>query len=347
MRLLITGGAGFIGSNITARLLAMGHEVIVLDNLARRGSEANLNWLQEQNRGGQLHFENADIRQFEAVQNVFKKYPGIGVVIHQAAQVAVTTSVINPREDFEINALGTLNLLEAARIQSSLPIFLFASTNKVYGWMEHISIVEREGRYQYRDLVFGVPETEALDFHSPYGCSKGSADQYVRDYSRIYGLKTVVFRQSCIYGPRQFGIEDQGWVAWFIIAAVLGKTLTIYGDGKQARDVLYVEDLVDLYLAAIEQIDVSAGKVYNIGGGPKHQLSLLKLLSLIKELTGRDIPVIYSDWRPGDQLVFTCDIRKVQTDLAWEPKIGISDGINSLYEWVNKHAQLIAKELTL
>ena len=345
MKLLITGGAGFIGSNITSRLLAMGHEVILLDNLSRMGSRTNLRWLHDQDQGEQLHFEHADIRQFEVVQDVFKKYLDIEVLVHQAAQVAVTTSVNNPIEDFEINALGTLNLLEAARMQSSPPIFLFASTNKVYGGMEHLAVLDKNGRYEYRDLPFGVSEKEPLDFHSPYGCSKGAADQYVRDYARIYGLKTVVFRQSCIYGPRQFGIEDQGWVAWFAIAAMLGKPLTIYGDGKQVRDVLYVDDLVDLYLTTIEQIGISSGKIYNVGGGPEHQLSLLELLNLLRELMGKEVRVRYSNWRPGDQPAFVSDIRKVQTELAWKPKVQIRDGINSLCEWINNHSQLIAKEL--
>jgi CDP-paratose 2-epimerase len=347
MKILITGGAGFIGSNIAARLIAMGQEVIILDNLSRKGAGANLNWLNEQAEPGQLHFKRADIRQSEEVKSVFREYKSIDVVIHQAAQVAVTSSVVNPREDFEINALGTLNLLEIVRMQPIPPFFLFASTNKVYGAMKHVSIVENDVRYQYRDLTLGVSETESLDFHSPYGCSKGAADQYVRDYSRIYGLRTVVFRQSCIYGPRQFGIEDQGWVAWFIIGTVLGKPLTIYGDGKQVRDVLYVDDLVDLYLTAIGKINISTGKIYNIGGGANHQLSLLELLSLLRELIGKEIPVSYSDWRPGDQPVFVSDIRKVQTELNWKPKIGVCEGVALLLDWVSKHSHMIVKELKL
>jgi CDP-paratose 2-epimerase len=345
MKVLITGGAGFIGSNIAARLLAMGHEVIILDNLSRKGSEANLNWLNEQAEPGHLHFKRADIRQFKEVKSVFRECQRIDAVIHQAAQVAVTSSVFNPREDFEINAIGTFNLLEVTRMQSTPPIFLFASTNKVYGMLEDLSVIERDGRYQFKDLNFGVPEMQPLDFHSPYGCSKGAADQYVRDYARIYKLKTVVFRQSCIYGPRQFGIEDQGWVAWFIIANVLGKPLKIYGDGKQVRDTLYVDDLVDLYVTAIERIDVSNGKVYNIGGGPKYQLSLLKLVSLLKELTGKDVPLSYCDWRPGDQPVYVSDIRKAQAELGWQPTVTTLDGVTRLYSWVCKYSQLIKQQL--
>lgn len=345
MKILITGGAGFIGANITTRLLSLGHEVVVLDNLSRRGAEANLKWIREHAESREFHFEQADIREPDAIEAVFKRHGGIDAVIHQAAQVAVTTSVTEPREDFEVNALGTFNMLEAARRQSSPPSFLFASTNKVYGGMEDVAVEQRNGRYQYRDLPFGVPESQPMDFHSPYGCSKGAADQYVHDYARIYGLKTVVFRQSCIYGPRQFGIEDQGWVAWFIIAALLKQPLTVYGDGKQVRDVLYVDDLVDVYLAALNNIDKAAGKIYNIGGGAGNQLSLLELLDLLRELTGEDVPVASDDWRPGDQPVFVCDVRKAEAELGWKPNVAVADGVARLFDWVSQNRNLIKTEL--
>jgi CDP-paratose 2-epimerase len=245
-----------------------------------------------------------------------------------------TTSVADPRTDFEINALGTFNLLEAVRLSGQRPAFLFASTNKVYGGMEDVPVVERDGAYDYESLPFGVDESRQLDFHSPYGCSKGAADQYVLDYARIYGLPTVVFRQSCIYGTRQFGVEDQGWVAWFVIAAVTGRPITIYGDGKQVRDVLFVEDLLDLYEAAIERIDEVKGNAYNVGGGPGNRMSLLQLVAKLERMLGREIPLSFSDWRPGDQRVFVADIRKAKQDLGWTPKVSPDEGVRKLLDWV-------------
>jgi CDP-paratose 2-epimerase len=255
-----------------------------------------------------------------------------------AAQVAVTTSVTDPRTDFEVNALGTFNLLEAARHAGDNPIVVFASTNKVYGGMEDVAIVEQPTRYAYRDLPLGVPETRPLDFNSPYGCSKGAADQYTRDYARIYGLRSVVFRQSCIFGPHQMGVEDQGWVAWFVIAALTGQPITIYGDGKQVRDVLHVDDLIDAYLAAVERIDVTAGQVYNMGGGPDLTMSVwAEFGPMLEKLLGRRIEVGYGDWRPGDQRVYISDIRKAKQELGWAPKIGVHDGLAQLIEWVKAH----------
>src|SRR5882762_1652571 len=243
MRALVTGGIGFIGTNLSHRLLSDGNQVILFDNLSRTGVQHNLDWLKA-THGKRLQFVQGDTRDFDAV---LKAIQNIDIVFHLAAQVAVTTSVSNPREDFSINAQGTLNVLEAARRQEPMPIVLYASTNKVYGDLEHLRVVERSSRYEFDNLPEGVSEACPLDFHSPYGCSKGAADQYVRDYHRIYGINTVVLRQSCIYGTRQFGHEDQGWIAWFVIAASLGFPLTIYGDGKQVRDVLSVEDLLDVY----------------------------------------------------------------------------------------------------
>jgi CDP-paratose 2-epimerase len=263
------------------------------------------------------------------------------VIVHLAGQVAVTTSVTNPREDFEANALGTFNALEAARASGRDPIFVYASTNKVYGEMEEVPLAEDPTRYRYADLEYGCPETQPLDFHSPYGCSKGTGDQYVRDYARIYDLRSVVFRQSCIYGPRQFGIEDQGWVAWFVIAAVLGRPITIYGDGKQVRDVLHVDDLLDAYDAAVEKIDAVAGRVYNIGGGSENVMSVwVEFGSLLAKLLGKEIPVARGDWRPGDQKVFYADIRKAERELGWSPKIGVEEGVERLFRWVRKNKDL-------
>src|SRR5262249_50328517 len=255
---------------------------------------------------------------------------------HLAGQVAVTTSVEDPRNDYEVNALGTFNLLEAARLGGRRPTVVFTSTNKVYGGMEDVGVVERSTRYEYRDLPHGVPETQPLDFHSPYGCSKGAADQYVRDYARIYDLPTVVFRMSCIYGPRQFGNEDQGWVAHFLIAAVTGQPITIYGNGKQVRDVLFVDDLVRALRLAVERIDACKGQVFNIGGGPNNALAVWQeFRELLADLKGEKVPVRYGDWRPGDQPCYVSDIRKAGHYLEWTPRIDKDAGIRRLWEWVS------------
>ncbi len=337
MKALITGGAGFIGSNLAHRLVGQEHNVVVYDNLSRPGAAKNVDWLRSEcDRGWTLL--QADIRDSEAL---LKAAADADVIYHLASQVAVTTSVQDPRLDFEVNALGTFNVLEAARLSGRRPIVLYASTNKVYGGMEDIAVVEDQTGYAYRDYPEGIPESYPLDFHSPYGCSKGAGDQYVRDYARIYGLPTVVLRQSCIYGPRQFGVEDQGWVAWFLIAAVTGRPIKIYGDGKQVRDVLWVDDLLALYDLAVRRIDVAAGKVYNVGGGPANTLSVWRELGLILErLMGRAIPVTYDDWRPGDQQIFVADIRKAERELGWRPHTGREEGVRRLYEWVVEHQAL-------
>jgi CDP-paratose 2-epimerase len=338
MKWLVTGGAGFIGCNVVRRLLAGSHDVVVLDDLSRRGAKENLAWLQTL---GEVSFVRQDIRDAAGVQQAIASLRDAQVVLHLAGQVAVTTSVTDPRTDFEINAGGTFNLLEAVRRSAPDAVFLYASTNKVYGNLEHESVELRDGRYAYTHLKQGVSETEPLDFHSPYGCSKGAADQYVRDYARIYGLRTVVFRQSCIYGERQFGIEDQGWVAWFTIAALLGRRFTIFGDGRQVRDVLFVDDLAACYLQAVEEIDRVAGQVYNIGGGPHNQLSLLELVALLGARTGRKLDPPFADWRPGDQKVFVCDVSKAQKDFGWAPKISAAAGVERLAGWVEKEKAML------
>jgi CDP-paratose 2-epimerase len=335
-KILITGGAGFIGVNSAKRFAQRGWHVTILDNLSRRGTEDNLNWLQSQ---AKVDFERADTRDAVAMQRAFAKVKP-DAVLHLAAQVAVTTSVTNPREDFEINALGTFNVLEAVRQQARDAFFVYASTNKVYGKMHDVPVIERNGRYEYETLTSGVPETQQLDFHSPYGCSKGVADQYTIDYSRIYGLKTVAMRQSCIYGTRQFGIEDQGWVAWFTIAAVLGKTITIYGDGKQIRDVLHVDDLARAYEAAIVHQDKVSGHAINIGGGAGNTMSLLELLAYLEDELKIKIPLKWDTWRPGDQPVFVCDLAKAKSLLDWQPNVNVRDGVKSLSRWVADNAQL-------
>lgn len=341
MRILITGGAGFIGCNLAHRLLMRGHRVTVFDNLSRPCTPHNLDWLERfaDDAPGALDFIRGDVRDARAVMLAAADAEAI---VHLASQVAVTTSVLDPRTDFEINALGTFNVLEAARRAPARPAVLYASTNKVYGGMSDLSIVEEETRYRYRDLPYGVPETYPLDFYSPYGCSKGAGDQYVRDYHRIYGLPTVVFRQSAIYGPRQFGVEDQGWAAHFVIAAQTGRPIVIYGDGKQVRDMLYIDDLVDLYELALARIDTVAGQIYNVGGGPEHTLSIwAEFQPLLSRLAGRPVEAArFGEWRPGDQRVCVLDIRKVERDLGWRPRVGLEEGMQRLWKWVAEHREL-------
>ena len=335
---LVTGGAGFIGSNYVNRLLQRGEKVTIYDNLSRGGARRNLEWLQGSFGNNSFDVIVGDVRNATAMVEAARD---ADVIVHLAGQVAVTTSVVEPRFDFEANALGTFNALEAARLSGRNPIFIYASTNKVYGGMEDVELVEEATRWRYQDLTHGCPETQPLDFHSPYGCSKGTGDQYVRDYSRIYGLRSVVFRQSCIYGPRQFGIEDQGWVAWFIIAAVTGRPITIYGDGKQVRDILYVEDLLDAYDLAAEKNDIAAGCVYNMGGGPENVMSIwAEFGPILERLLGDTIETARGDWRPGDQRVFYADIRKAEQQLGWKPKIGVEEGTQKLFNWVKENREL-------
>jgi len=340
-RYLVTGGAGFIGTNYVSRLLERDEDVVVYDNLSRTGTAQNVQWLKD--TYGEDSFELA----VEDVRNagLLTAYASdVDVIVHLASQVAVTTSVTHPRQDFEINAEGTFNVLEAARLSNRNPAVIYSSTNKVYGEMEELQVEEGQTSYHYRDLPHGVPETQPLDFHSPYGCSKGTGDQYVRDYHRMYGVPSVVFRQSCIYGPHQFGIEDQGWVAWFVIAAVTGRPITIYGDGKQVRDVLYVDDLLDAYDAALEHMDVAAGQIYNIGGGPGKTLSVWKEFGpILEDVLHKEIPVSWEAWRPGDQRVFIADIRKARQDLGWQPEVDPRVGIERLIEWVQNNEELLAQ----
>jgi CDP-paratose 2-epimerase len=339
-RFLVTGGAGFIGTNYVARLLERGEEVILYDNLSRRGTPRNVDWLQTTYGEGSFQLMVEDVRNPSVLTSLAAD---VDVIVHLASQVAVTTSVTHPREDFEINALGTFNILEAARLSEHKPAVIYASTNKVYGEMEEWEVEEGETMYRYQDLPHGVPETQPLDLHSPYGCSKGAGDQYVRDYHRMYNLPTVVFRQSCIYGPHQFGIEDQGWVAWFVIAALTDRPITIYGDGKQVRDVLYVEDLLDAYDLALENMDTAAGEIYNIGGGPGKTLSVWKEFGpILEEALGKEIPVDWEDWRPGDQRVFIADIRKARRDLGWSPRTSPEEGIKRLIDWARENRDLFS-----
>jgi CDP-paratose 2-epimerase len=338
MKVFITGGAGFIGCNLADYHLAHGHEVIIFDDLSRKGTDSNLAWLRQQHTD-RLTFIEGDIRDYDGLRAALS--PGVNRVYHMAGQVAVTTSVRQPREDFEINALGTFNVLEAVRTVSPEALVLYASTNKVYGGMESIAIVEDETRYRYRHHPCGISEEQPLDFHSPYGCSKGSGDQYVRDYARIYGLKTAVLRQSCIYGKRQLGVEDQGWVAHFCIAARLDRPLFIYGDGKQVRDVLWIDDLIAAYEAVAAHADTASGQIYNVGGGPENTMSVwAEFGPMLEELAGRPINVTYADWRPGDQPVYVSDIRKAERELGWRPRVSVGEGIERLWSWIDGNLEL-------
>lgn len=336
----VTGGAGFIGSNFVSDLLKKGQTVTVFDNLSRAGAASNVEWLRSLYGKDSFRLVVGDVRDRDKVEKELGKPD---VVAHFAGQVAVTTSVIDPREDFEINALGTFNVLEAVRKAGHQPTVLYTSTNKVYGGMEDVRVEEGETRYRYLDFPNGIPESQPLDFHSPYGCSKGTGDQYMRDYARIYGIPTVVFRQSAIYGTRQFGIEDQGWVSWFIIAVLMKKNLTIYGDGKQVRDLLFIDDLVRAYHAAIEQPEKSGGQIFNIGGGADRVISVWKEFGpILAELAGHPIDVKYSDWRPGDQVIYVSDISKAKSVLGWSPKVSVREGIETLWRWAEANQELFS-----
>jgi CDP-paratose 2-epimerase len=332
---LISGGAGFIGSNCAARLIKAGHSVTILDNLSRKGSVCNLEWLKSECGADSFQFVRGDIRDAELVRNTVKPNDA---VIHLAAQVAVTSSVNDPRNDFEINALGTLNVLEGARLSGKNPMVVFSSTNKVYGGLEEEEVIETPTRYNFVNLPFGISEKQPLNFHSPYGCSKGTADQYVRDYGRIYGFPTVVNRLSCIYGPHQFGMEDQGWVAWFLIKGLLKQNFTIYGNGKQVRDLLYIEDLINAFEFYINNPEKVAGEIFNLGGGAKNSVSVwYELKPFLDEIFERSVQPSWGDWRPGDQKIYVSDIGKAEKIIGWKPQVSVQVGIKKLHDWLSNN----------
>ena len=335
---LITGGAGFVGCNLAARYLQNGHNVTIADNFSRIGSRINAEWLK--GNFPEVNVKEADVRKKNEVNELLKQ--DTDFVFHLAGQVAVTKSIENPVNDFENNCLGTVNVLEAVRKSKNNPVFVYSSTNKVYGGMENVEVIEKDSEYCYRDFEHGIDESFPLDFHSPYGCSKGAADQYTRDYARIYGMKNVVFRKSCIYGYHQFGIEDQGWLAWFVIRSVLSKPITIYGDGKQVRDVLFIEDLCDAYEKACTNIGKAKGQVYNIGGGPQNRLSLLEALKIIKSMTNQ-AKISFQASRPGDQKIYVSNISKAKKDFGWQPKTGTEEGIKKLVDWIEENKKLFGK----
>ncbi|HOJ30691.1 MAG TPA: GDP-mannose 4,6-dehydratase [bacterium] len=339
-KILITGGAGFIGTNLVFDLVQdPRNKIILFDNLSRPGVEKNLKFILSQGYKN-LAFIKGDIRNYKLLKEITR---GVKSVVHLAAQVAVTSSVIDPVYDFQVNATGTLYLLEACRQNAKNAIFLYASTNKVYGDLAHLKIKETSARYELVQRPNGISENELLDFHSPYGCSKGAADQYVRDYARIYGMKTIVFRQSCIYGPYQHGNVDQGWVVHFILQNLAHQSVTIYGDGKQVRDLLHVKDLIDAYKKAMYMSGECVGKVFNIGGGTKNSFSLLELISLIEKTTGNKMKYVFDNWRPGDQKVFISENKKIAKEMNWKPKISAKKGVMELISWIKSHPEFYLK----
>ncbi|HEU4985828.1 MAG TPA: NAD-dependent epimerase/dehydratase family protein [Rhizobiaceae bacterium] len=341
--ILITGGSGFIGSNLADSLLRDGEEVLILDNLSRPGVDRNMAWLKA-NHGSKVHSLVADIRDPGLTQSALGD---VKAVFHLAAQTAVTTSLENPNEDFEINGRGTLNILEAVRRSGSKTPVIFASTNKVYGALEDLDMAELDDRYVPADehvRRYGIDETRPLDFCTPYGCSKGLADQYVLDYASSFGLPTTVLRMSCIYGPRQFGTEDQGWVAHFLIRALEGQPITIFGNGKQVRDVLHVGDAVAAYRAALKSIHLVSGQALNLGGGPRNAVSLQAVIREIAKLTPRKFEASHEKWRQGDQLYFVADTRAFQQRLGWKPMVSWREGLRDLADWLCRERGLGAPE---
>jgi CDP-paratose 2-epimerase len=338
MKLLITGGCGFLGSNLASDALARGDELVVFDSLYRNGSRENLNWLQAQ---GKFAFEHGDIRNQNDVTRVIQAFKP-DAIFHLAGQVAMTTSIANPRMDFEVNVMGTHNLLEAVRQHAPNAIVVYSSTNKVYGDLEQYTYVETDTRYQCVEYPNGFDEQTQLSFHSPYGCSKGAADQYMLDYARIFGLKTVVFRHSSMYGGRQFSTFDQGWVGWFCQKAIetrnglLNEPFTISGTGKQVRDVLHADDIKSLYMSAVKNIDSGRGQVFNIGGGSSGSLSLLELFSLLEEMLNIELKYVKIPVRESDQRLFIADIGKANKLLNWFPERSKESGIKLMVEWLLK-----------
>jgi len=327
---LITGGAGFVGSNVADAYLRAGERVVIADNFSRAGVRQNAQWLRR-THGDLLRIEEVDVGDAARIRSLVAD---AGRVYHLAAQVAVTTSVEDPALDLTTNLLGTFNVLEAARARVDPPPVLFTSTNKVYGEMNEVPVALRGEAYRYADGRRGIGEDQPLDFHSPYGCSKGAADQYVRDYARIYGVPTVVFRMSCIYGTHQFGTEDQGWVAHFARALLGGEPITVYGDGYQVRDILWVDDLVHAMRAAMERIEITAGEVFNLGGGPENAVSVRGVIERLMEITGQRVPLHSAAWRPGDQKIYISDTAKAERMLDWRPSVGWAEGLERLADWL-------------
>jgi CDP-paratose 2-epimerase len=345
---VVTGGCGFIGVHCVQRLLEDGYRVLCIDNLSRLGSRSNLAWISAHPLASSLSCDQIDIRSFNDFERVLREHIHSHgtpeVVIHEAAQVAVTESMDRPRIDFETNAVGTLNVLEALRANCPNAAVIFPSTNKVYGTLENVEISERTDRYEFRTLKTGIPCSYPLNPHTPYACSKAAADCYVHDYSRVYGLRTFVFRQSCVYGTRQFGEENQGWISWLAIATALRKDINIYGNGKQLRDVLWIDDLLDAYWMAWHS--GLSGQVFNIGGGPENTLSILELINLLKEVDSKgelECRFRTHPSRPGDQLVYVSDISELAEKLTWKPKVSPRQGVARLWDWIRSNSGMISR----
>ena len=345
-KILITGGAGFIGSHAAEYFAGKGYDVVVYDNLSRsellgkddKNAKFNWNYLKKIKR---IKLIKGDVRDFESLR---KNGSDADIVVHTAAQTAVTTSVINPEPDFSVNVIGTFNVLELARRSKKKPSIIYCSTNKVYGHnVNKVKVLGEKKRYKFEDKYrYGIPEDFSIDLceHTPYGCSKLSGDIYMQDFSYQYGLKIGVFRMSCIYGTRQFGVEDQGWVSWFAIATLMNRPITIYGDGKQVRDVLFVKDLIRIYDTFLKS-NIPYG-VFNTGGGNKKTLSLLELLDILEETTGKRSSISFAEWRPSDQKVYISNISKAKRKLGWEPKIAPKEGVTKLVEWIKENKKIFS-----
>jgi CDP-paratose 2-epimerase len=332
--ILITGGAGFIGSNSAIFFSKKKFKILIFDNLSREGTKKNLDYLKKNIK---LNFFLGDICEFEKISYIIKKYKP-DYVLHLAGQVAVTRSIDNPIIDFNVNIKGTINILEAIRVFSKKTKLIYSSTNKVYGELTNQSILKNKKRYYFKNLKNGVNESQSLDFHSPYGCSKGSADQYVFDYSRIYNLNTFCFRQSCIYGRNQYGLEDQGWISWIISRALLDKKIKIFGDGKQVRDILFIDDLVKLYYLCFTSNNFKY-RVFNVGGGFKNSISLIELLDILEKKLNRKLNKEFLPWRPGDQKVYISDIRLTTNVFKWKILNDKNMGISKIFEWIVKNVK--------
>jgi CDP-paratose 2-epimerase len=337
MRIVIFGGAGFIGSNIARFYSKEGNQIIIIDNLSRKCSDLNLKDLLTNHN---IKFYNYDIvKNFKEISEIVNS--DIDVIYHCAAQVAVTTSIVDPRLDLETNILGSFNILESCRLAKKKPIIFFSSTNKVYGNLDNIPLILKNGKYTNIEHPKGIDENFNLNFYSPYGCSKGAADQYFLDYSRIYGLKTVVFRKSCIYGNNQFGVEDQGWLSWFAIAMLLQKKITIYGNGSQVRDLLFIDDLMTAYDLALKKINKTAGKAYNIGGGVNFSVSVNEAVENLKKFSNYNAEISFQNERPGDQKYYVSNYNKAKKDFNWKPTVSPEIGIKKMFDWIYNNKELI------
>lgn len=333
-RICVIGGAGFIGSHLARKYFSEKNDVIIIDDLSRKLTKYNLKFIDKK-----IKFIKLDIskkKNFNILKKIFKN---IDIIFHCAAQVAVTTSLVDPLRDFEINMIGSMNVLEAVRNSNPKAIIFFSSTNKVYGDLENIQLKEYVKNYEFTKIR-GINENYPLDFHTPYGCSKGAADQYFLDYARYYGIRTVVFRKSCVYGTHQYGVEDQGWLSWFAIAGMIGKKITVYGNGKQVRDVLYIDDLINAYQLAENKIHLTAGHVFNIGGGYDNRISVINAIDKISRQTNRQVKIRYEKVREGDQKIYISDNTKAEKYFGWKPKVNIDTGFLNMVNWIRKNKSI-------